>query len=92
MGVDSSELGRNFQPTVRVVGDVKLFLQDLLTHIKGRVKRLPLRMMPRVKEVVGATAAYIAEVKMSVVTRRNLSKLSELSTRHAGFSDQKRCW
>jgi acetolactate synthase-1/2/3 large subunit len=61
--VDSSELGRNFQSTVPVVGDAKLFLQDLLTYIKGRVKRVPLRMMPRVKEVVEATAAYIAEVK-----------------------------
>jgi acetolactate synthase-1/2/3 large subunit len=61
--VDSSELGRNFQPTVPVVGDAKLFLQDLLTHIKQCVKSVPLRMMPRVKEMVEATSAYIAEVK-----------------------------
>jgi len=60
--IDSSELGRNFQPAVPVVGDVKLFLQDLLTYCHKRVKRTLLSKMPRVKSLVEATAAYMAEV------------------------------
>ncbi len=60
--IDSSELGRNFQPTVPVVGDAKLFLQDLFTYTKSRVKRIPLSKMPRVKTMVEATAAYMVDV------------------------------
>ncbi len=60
--IDPSELGRNFQPAVPVVGDAKLFLRDLLVYCRGRVKRTPLSNMPRVKGVVEATTAYIAEV------------------------------
>ena len=60
--IDSSELGRNFQPTVPVVGDAKLFLQDLFAYTKSRVKRIPLSKMPRIKTIVEATAAYMADV------------------------------
>ena len=60
--IDPSELGRNFQPAVPVVGDAKLFLRDLLVYCRGRVKRTPLSKMPRVKGVVEARAAYFAEV------------------------------
>jgi acetolactate synthase-1/2/3 large subunit len=41
---------------------VKLFLQDLLTYCHKRVKRTLLSKMPRVKSLVEATAAYMAEV------------------------------
>ncbi len=60
--IDPSELGRNFQPAVPVVGDAKLFIQDMLAYARGRVKRAPLSKMPRVKGIVEATAAYMAEV------------------------------
>ena len=60
--IDPSELGRNFQPTVPIVSDAKLFLQDLNTYIGGRVKKTPLSKMPRVKAVLDAKAAYMAEV------------------------------
>jgi acetolactate synthase-1/2/3 large subunit len=60
--IDPSELGRNLQPAVPVVGDARLFIQDLLAYARGRVKRVPLSKMPRVKGIVEATAAYMAEV------------------------------
>lgn len=60
--IDPSELGRNFQPTVPVVGDAKLFIQDMLAYARGRVKRTPLSKTPRVRGIVEATAAYMAEV------------------------------
>ncbi len=60
--IDPSELGRNFRPTVPIVADAKLFLQDLLAYARGRVKRVPLSRMPRVKGIIEATAAYLAEV------------------------------
>lgn len=60
--IDSSELGRNFRPTVPIVADAKLFLQDLLAYAHGRVKKTPLSRMPRVKGIMEATAAYMAEV------------------------------
>jgi acetolactate synthase-1/2/3 large subunit len=60
--IDPSELGRNFQPAVPVVGDAKLFLRDLLTYCRGRLKKTPLSKMPRVKGIVEATVAYMAEV------------------------------
>jgi len=60
--IDPSELGRNFQPSVPLVADAKLFLQDLLAYARGRVKKTPLSKMPRVKGIIDATTAYIAEV------------------------------
>ncbi|OGD56815.1 hypothetical protein A3K78_10135 [Candidatus Bathyarchaeota archaeon RBG_13_52_12] len=60
--IDPSELGRNFRPTVPIVADAKLFLQDLLAYARGRVKRTPLSRMPRVKGIIDAAAAYMAEV------------------------------
>lgn len=60
--IDPSELGRNFRPTVPIVADAKLFLQDLLAYTHGRVKKTPLSRMPRVKRIIEATAAYMAEV------------------------------
>jgi acetolactate synthase-1/2/3 large subunit len=60
--IDSSELGRNFQPTVPIVSDAKLFLQDLKAYVKDRVKKTPLSKMHKVKNIVEATAAYLAEV------------------------------
>ena len=60
--IDPSELGRNFRPTVPIVADAKLFLQDLLAYTHGRVKKTPLSRMPRVKSIIEATAAYMAEV------------------------------
>jgi len=61
--IDPFELGRNFEPTVPVVSDAKLFLQALLTYVKGKVKKTPLSNMPRVKSIVDATSAYLLEVK-----------------------------
>ena len=60
--IDPSELGRNFQPTVPIVSDAKLFLQDMLAYAHGRVKKTPLAKMPRVKRIVETTATYMAEV------------------------------
>ncbi len=60
--IDASELGRNFQPSVPVVGDAKLFLQDLLVYCRKRAKRTPLSKMPRAKSIVETTSAYMAEV------------------------------
>jgi acetolactate synthase I/II/III large subunit len=60
--IDPSELGRNFQPTVPVVSDAKLFLQDLTSFIRGKVKRTALQKMPRVKSLLDAKAVYMAEV------------------------------
>jgi len=60
--IDPSELGRNFVPSVPVVGDAKLFLQDLLAYTRGRVKRTPLSRMPRVKGIMEATGVYMSEV------------------------------
>jgi len=61
--IDPSELGRNFQPTVPIVADAKLFLLDLLAYTRERVKKTPLSKMPRVKSIIEATAAYMAEVQ-----------------------------
>jgi len=60
--IDSSELGRNFQPNVPIVSDAKLFLQDLKAYVKDRVKKTPLLKMPKVKNIVEATAAYLTEI------------------------------
>lgn len=61
--IDSSELGRNFQPTVPVLGDAKLFMIDLLATLRGRVKKALLAKAPRAKSIAEAKAAYYAEVK-----------------------------
>jgi acetolactate synthase-1/2/3 large subunit len=60
--IDPSELGRNFEPTVPVVGDAKLFLVDLLSSLRGKVRKTPLATIPRVKEIAEAKSAFRAEV------------------------------
>ncbi len=61
--IDPYELGRNWIPAVPVVGDVKLFLQDLLSIIKERITRKPLEEMPRVKGILEAKEAFESEVQ-----------------------------
>ncbi|MCX6642103.1 MAG: thiamine pyrophosphate-binding protein [Candidatus Bathyarchaeota archaeon] len=61
--IDSSELARNFDPTVALVADVKLFLRDIITEIKGKVKRTPLHDIPRAKSIIEASTAFRNEVE-----------------------------
>lgn len=60
--IDPYEIGRNWIPDVPVIGDVKLFLQDLLSIIRERVTRKPLEEMPRVKSILEAKEAFEREV------------------------------
>jgi acetolactate synthase-1/2/3 large subunit len=61
--IDPFEIGRNWVPTVPVLGDVKLFLQDLLSEISKEVPRRPLREMPRVRGLIEAREAFEDEVR-----------------------------
>ena len=61
--IDPFELGRNWVPDVAMVGDVKLVLKDLIAAISKRVKRKPLREMPRVKAIMEAKEAFEQEVE-----------------------------
>ena len=65
--IDADELGRNWKPDVPVAGDARLFLEDLIEAIKGRVKKTPLKEMPRVKSIMEAKEAYMAEVEAEVM-------------------------
>ena len=65
--IDADELGRNWRPHVPVVGDARLFLEDLIGAVKGRAKKTPLKDMPRVKSIVEAKEAYMAEVEAEVM-------------------------
>ena len=61
--IDSFEVGRNWVPDLAMVGDVKLVLQDLIATISRRVRRKPLREMPRVKAIMEAKEAFEQEVE-----------------------------
>ncbi len=62
--IDPFEMGRNWIPDLPVVGDVKLFLQDLQAIISERVAKRPLEEMPRVKSLIEAREAFEREVRM----------------------------
>lgn len=65
--VDADELGRNWRPNVPVAGDARLFLEDLIGAVKGKAKKTPLKEMPRVRSIVEAKEAYMAEVEAEVM-------------------------
>ncbi len=60
--IDPFEVGRNWIPDVAVVGDVKLFLQDLHSIVLDRSRRMPLEEMPRVREIVESKQVFEQEV------------------------------
>ena len=61
--IDPSELARNFDPTVALAADVKLFLRDLITEVKSKVKTKPIHEMPRVKSIIEASTSFRNEVE-----------------------------
>ena len=62
VNIDPFEVGRNWIPDVAVVGDVKLFLQDLHSIVLDRVRSKPFEEMPRVRGIVESKRAFEQEV------------------------------
>lgn len=67
--IDPFEIGRNWVPDVSVVSDVKLFLIDLASALRDRIKHKPLSSMPRVEEIVEAKKAYEIEIESECLDR-----------------------
>ena len=60
--IEASELGRNWVPEVPVVGDVKLFLKDLMMVLEEKIKKKPLKEIPRVREIINAKRQFYSEI------------------------------
>lgn len=61
--IDPFEIGRNWIPTVPLVGDAKLVLRDLIEGIRSKVKRKNLEDMPRIKSLIQAKKEFEIEVE-----------------------------
>ena len=61
--VDPCEIGRNWIPDAALVGDVKLSLRDLMAVISEKIRRIPLKEMPRVRAIVEAKEAFLWQVE-----------------------------
>lgn len=68
--IDADELGRNWRPDLPVAADAKLFLVDLIQVLGEKIGKKPLEEMPRVKSIVEAKEAFIAEVEAEVMAEK----------------------
>lgn len=68
--IDADELGRNWRPDLPVAADAKLFLEDLAGALGEKSAGRPLEEMPRVRSVVEAKEAFLAEVEAEVMAEK----------------------
>ncbi|MFP3951340.1 MAG: thiamine pyrophosphate-binding protein [Candidatus Bathyarchaeia archaeon] len=61
--IDASEIGRNWDPDVAVVADVKLFLQDLFKAIREIAGKVDVKQKPYLQELIRAKEDFKAKVE-----------------------------